>query len=127
MMAVPHHPAFRVRPSLGQFAKSGSWEAAWSFDLSELPDPGAVRCYLAGAPEIAFEAFFDEAFFGIRFAGEPPMVESLALGGLTALNTAACGEDLFRHLLGDHACDKPGDEMVIPHPVVHQASPSAPG
>jgi len=113
MMAVLHHPAFRLRPSLGQFAKSGSWEAAWSFDASELPDSEAVRSYLAGAPEIGFEAFFDEAFFGIRFAGEPPMVESLALGCLTALNTATCGEDLFRHLLGEHACDKPGDELAF--------------
>jgi hypothetical protein len=66
---VIHHPAFQGRPTSAQFAKNGSWETAWSFTPTDCPSPATLLAYLQEAREIAFEVFFGDAFFGIRFEG----------------------------------------------------------
>ena len=90
-----NHPVFKPRPDLGQFAKNGSWETAWSFQRGALPSAADVEAYLAGATEIAFEAFFGEAFFGARWSGEPRAVADFSLACVAALRTAVDGASFF--------------------------------
>lgn len=79
------HPAFQLAPRLGQFARDGLWEAAWAFDPDSPPGDAALRDYLQGAGEVAFEAFFGEAFFGVRRRGEPAELAAFARACVTAL------------------------------------------
>lgn len=106
-----NHPSFLLRPALGQFAKNGTWEKAWAFDVAERPDDGEVRNFLAGTSEVAFEAFFGEAFIGVRCTGEPRAVESQALQWLTAMESAVNGVDLY-HLLVDSPVFDTSEERI---------------
>lgn len=82
---------FQGQPTLGQFAKGGSWETAWAFDAGRLPTDAAVAAYLDHCTELAFEAFFGPAFFGVRFIGIPAQVHAFALEGLNALRASRDG------------------------------------
>ena len=97
------HPAFATSLRLAQFAKAGSWETAWSFSRAKLPSQAAVREYLAGASEVAFEVFFGDAFFGARFDGSAPEVEARSLTCLAALDGASDGASFFAGLSRDEA------------------------
>ncbi|AOG21560.1 hypothetical protein [Acidovorax sp. RAC01] len=79
-------PQFSCSPTSGQFAKGGAWESAWSFSPDALPSEDAVREYLGGSTEVAFEAFFGPSFFGARMTGQPREVEWFALQCVRALN-----------------------------------------
>lgn len=92
------HPAFRPRPDLGQFAKDGQWEAAWPFPASAVPTPERIHAYLAGATEVAFEAFFGSAFFGVRLRGTPQETARLAAACAIALGHAVDGAAFFADL-----------------------------
>jgi hypothetical protein len=75
------------RPTSGQFAFGGAWENAWSFACSALPDDDAVRACVAGRSEVAFEVFFGESFFGVRFNGTPDEVAAFASTCVQALRS----------------------------------------
>jgi hypothetical protein len=76
---------FQGPPTTAQFAKAGSWETAWSFDADQPPTEAAVIAYLGNCTELAFEAFFGPAFFGVRLVGTPAQVQAFAFEGLGAL------------------------------------------
>jgi hypothetical protein len=82
---------FQCAPTTAQFAKAGSWETAWTFDADRPPSDAAVIAYLDHCTELAFEAFFGNAFFGVRMAGTPAQVEAFAFEGLRALSASRAG------------------------------------
>ncbi|MGN6649122.1 hypothetical protein [Trinickia sp.] len=98
MASIIDHPAFKSRPTLGQFAKNGQWETAWAFGRDEVPSFEHVRDYLDGATEVAFEAFFDSAFFGIRFCGTTQEITQRAFECVIALRNALDGASFFADL-----------------------------
>ena len=55
-----NHPAFAGRPDFGKVAVAGVWEEAVTFAPGEVPE---VRC-----DDVAAEAFWGKAFFGMRTA-----------------------------------------------------------
>ena len=89
---------FNAAPTSGQFAKDGAWEHAWSFPSDALPDEIALRTYLGPATEVAFEAFFGDAFFGVRLSGPPPAIRAFADQCLQAICAAAQGESFMAAL-----------------------------
>jgi len=107
------HPAFRRRPTLGQFAKQGGWEAAWSFPAGEPPAPEILRAYLGGAGEVAFEAFFGDAFFGLRLQGVAAEVEAGAQACMAAMAEAADGAALVGALARRLGCDGFGRKLAF--------------
>ena len=107
------HPAFQGRPTLGQFAKQGSWETAWAFAIDALPSHDPVRAYLAGVTEVAFEAFFGDAFFGLRLQGDAADVEARALACVAALADAAEGDGFIAALSRHLGCQGFGGEIAF--------------
>jgi hypothetical protein len=91
-------PPFTSVPSSGQFAKAGVWEQAWSFASQDLPDMARVHAYLDGCTEVAFEAFFGDAFFGARVSGPPSAVQAFAGQCLQAMQAAVQGESFVAAL-----------------------------
>jgi hypothetical protein len=98
------HPAFRSRPDLGQFARHGAWEEAWSFPPSRPPSGPELAAWLSGAEEAAFEAFFGEAFFGLRFTGSAEAVAASARRCVGALAQARDGRSFFAALSAAGLC-----------------------
>jgi len=88
-------PAFQSRPDVVQFAKKGAWENAWGFPTDDLPDEGAVLGWISDSDEVAFEAFFGNAFFGLRCTGPAPGTKCFAIGCIRALRRARTGEPFF--------------------------------
>lgn len=82
---------FQGPPTTGQFAKGGAWETAWGFDADQPPANDTVIAYLDGCTELAFEAFFGQAFFGVRLVGTPAQVRAFAFEGLGALRDSRQG------------------------------------
>lgn len=97
-MGMVGHPAFEAQPDSGQFAKNGSWEDAWAFEQNALPSRALVTDYLAGATEVAFEAFFGAAFFGARMSGEAQEVAEFSFACVSALGAATDGASFFSSL-----------------------------
>ncbi len=93
-----HHPAFQSRPTTGQFAKDGAWESAWSFTADRPPTSGELDAFLADSAEVAFEAFFGGAFFGVRWTGPASEVRDRSRACVTAWETAVDGADFFSRL-----------------------------
>lgn len=93
-------PHFMSAPTLCQFAKDGVWEEAWSFPSDRLPSLLELENYLANRTEIAFEAFFGRAFFGVRLSGTRPEVKASSIQCLKAASAQALFFDTFRHELG---------------------------
>lgn len=77
---------FNGPPTTGQFAKDGNWENALSFKIGNPISFAELKAYLATSTEIAFELFFDDSFFGIRFEGESNRVLELSEYCLTCLH-----------------------------------------
>ena len=98
------HPAFRSRPDLGQLARNGAWEEAWSFPPSCPPSGAELAAWLDGAEEAAFEAFFGEAFFGLRFTGSTEAVAGSARLCVGALAQAQDGRSFFAALSAAGLC-----------------------
>ncbi len=92
---LQHLTLFHGAPNLGQFAKNGAWEQAWSFLCDGLPDERSVRTYLDQSTEVAFEAFWEDAFFGARFTGEAAVAECFAIKCVQALRAGSSGESFF--------------------------------
>jgi hypothetical protein len=95
---VHHHPAFHAAPTLVQFTSTGHWEDAWSFAPSACPDTSALRDYLVGCSEVAFEVFFGEAFFGARVLAPVHDVEQRVLAFVNCVRSARDGKALFPRL-----------------------------
>lgn len=98
MTSIIDHPAFKLLPTLGQFAKNGQWESAWAFEVTALPSSELIRDYIDGATEVAFEAFFDSAFFGIRLRGTTQEIARRATECVAALRNAVDGASFFADL-----------------------------
>ncbi|QTN28473.1 hypothetical protein HZ993_01015 [Rhodoferax sp. AJA081-3] len=96
----PRAPHFVSMPTSGQFAKNGAWEQAWSFQADGLPDTASLHAYLDESTEVAFEAFFGDAFFGVRLAGSPSAIRSFAGQCVQAMQAANQGEYLVAALSG---------------------------
>jgi hypothetical protein len=90
------HPAFNTAPTHGAFAKKGAWESAWIFSSSKTPSPAEIAKYIGNSNEVAFEAFFKDAFFGVRMSGETSSIEKFALTAVNYLCSAKDGVNLFQ-------------------------------
>ena len=100
-----------ARPNLGQFAKNGQWETAWGFQAVSAPLSEHVHDYLNGASEVAFEAFFDSAFFGIRLLGTTQEVARRATECAFALRNAVDGASFFADLANRLELDALGHDV----------------
>ncbi len=99
-------------PSLGQFAKNGIWEHAWSFDTRNPPLIHELETYLEGANEVAFELFFGASFFGIRFKGASSYLLELAMHCLECM-CSVTDFDSYVIALGKHPlCGKLCNEIT---------------
>ncbi len=101
------HPAFHIAPTHGAFAKNGSWESAWIFSTLVTPSPTEIAKYVENSNEVAFEAFFEDAFFGVRMSGETSSIEKFALTVVNHLCSAKSGGRFFE--LMEHSgyvCDR---------------------
>jgi GNAT superfamily N-acetyltransferase len=107
------HSAFRGRPTLGQFAKQGAWESAWAFAIGELPSREQLQDYLGGTTEVAFEAFFGDAFFGLRLQGDAAEVEARAQACIAATADAAAGDGFIAALCRHLGCQGFGREVAF--------------
>lgn len=68
-MPVIDDPRFSAGPTFGKLAVGGRWEQAVVFQPSGFAGPDDVRSHLGGSEEVACEAFFGQAFFGVRVYG----------------------------------------------------------
>lgn len=93
-----HHPAFQPRPATGQFAKNGAWETGLYFTADAPPSLAGLEAFLGGAGEVAFEAFFGDAFFGVRWTGTAQRVLAQSLACVQALQAAHDGPGFFSGL-----------------------------
>ncbi len=95
---LTEHPAFGAPLTYAQFAKNGVWEEAWKFDVSAVPENPSILDYLNGAEEVAFEVFFGDAFFGLRFSGTAEKARQGALVCVKAYRLASAGVQFFSTL-----------------------------
>jgi hypothetical protein len=93
-------PQFMSAPATCQFARDGVWEEAWSFPSDRPPSLPELDGYFANRTEVAFEAFFGRAFFGVRLSGTAPEVKAFSIQCLKAANAQASFFDALRHALG---------------------------
>jgi hypothetical protein len=103
---------FQGAPTGAQFAKAGAWEDAWAFDADRAPAEAAVIAYLDSCTELAFEAFFGHAFFGLRMAGTPAQVEAFAFEALSALS-ASRGGGFFEQMRQRFQLPVPGAPLAF--------------
>ena len=89
-----HHPLFSALPSHGQIATQGNWETAHKFSRLEAPGREQIATYIQGE-EAAFEAFFGNAFFGVRFQGDTEKVRQALVDSGNALRECQSGEGFF--------------------------------
>jgi hypothetical protein len=93
-----HHFAFKRAPSVGQFAKDGAWENAWTFDVHALPTLDQITTYTGHARELAFETFFGDVFFGVRCLGDSKKINEFAIGCVIALEATVSGKNFLTEL-----------------------------
>jgi hypothetical protein len=93
-------PQFMSSPTTCQFAKDGVWEQAWSFPGHRPPSLPELDGYLADRTEVAFEAFFGNAFFGARLSGSGPEVKAFSIKCLKAVSAQASFLDTLRREIG---------------------------
>lgn len=92
---MPRQPWFGSAPQSGKLAVSGQWEQAVVFSPGDFGTEPEVRELLRDDHDVACEAFFGEAFFGVRRRG---LVHDLALFVVTfakALGSARSGGEFF--------------------------------
>jgi hypothetical protein len=117
------HPHFRTIPSRGQIAIDGNWETACKFSRETPPKREEIVEYIRGE-EGAFEAFFGDAFFGVRFRGDPEHVRQALVDSGVALKECRSGEEFFAQmakimgsgkLLADFVESHITEPSTIPH------------
>jgi hypothetical protein len=88
---MKNHQNFSQRPDRGQFAVDGKWEEAVSFAPGKFRTEAEVVEYLGNRTEVAFEAFFQDSFFGIRRRGTTDDLVQFLLASAEALHAAKPG------------------------------------
>lgn len=88
-------PEFAGPVQFGKVAAAGKWEAAVTFRPGEFVTEADALDYLGDGCEVACEAFFGEAFFGIRLQGESVEVARDLATFAQAMSMAPAGADLF--------------------------------
>lgn len=101
---------FRCPPTSFQFALGGAWENAWSFPVDRVPSHEDLVTYLGQATEVAFEAFFGNAFFGARMTGSPLAVETF---GVQCLRAARAQESFFSTFHRELGCPVRGQRPAF--------------
>lgn len=89
------HPSFLGAPELGKLARAGEWERAVVFRPGELLDESMVLPLVAGSDDVACEAFFKSAFFGVRRTGRPEDLARFVGSFAQVLASAGSGADFF--------------------------------
>ncbi|MBK6764639.1 MAG: hypothetical protein IPG68_15855 [Micrococcales bacterium] len=80
---------FQSTPDSGKLAVAGEWECAVGFRPGEVPDLGGI------SDEVACEAFFGDAFFGVRRRGPVAALEAFVTAFTGAMAAAADGPSFF--------------------------------
>lgn len=93
MRPVIDDPRFATAPTFGKFAVAGRWEESVTFQPSRFPSEAQVRAHLGESQEVACEAFFGSAFFGVRTYG--PDVARFVTAFADAMGTAPDGAAFF--------------------------------
>jgi len=101
---------FTSSPTSIQFAKGGLWESAWSSSMDQLPSHQDLVRYLALSTEVAFEAFFGDAFFGARMTGSPQEVEGFSV---KCIQAARAQESFFPVLQRELGCPVSGQQPAF--------------
>lgn len=87
---------FRAAPQFGKLAVDGAWERAVTFQPGQYTDEAQAAAYLAGGHEVACEAFFGAAFFGIRRRGAPEHLSRFVACFGRAVAASGDGAELLR-------------------------------
>lgn len=135
-----NHPAFARAPDRVKVAVNGRWEDAVTADVGAGPLL-VSQLDLAGAADVACEAFFGAAFFGVRQSGTPVEMRSFVEEFTTISAAATSGPELFDAIihtfaipLGEHFryCELGAEgawqsvgPLRIEDPVVALAEPEA--
>ncbi len=91
-------PRFAAAPTFGKLAVAGRWEDAVTFHPSMSGWQEQIPDLLAGAEEVACEAFFGSAFFGVRSHGPDPV--RFVMSFAEAMRQAADGPAFFAAIEG---------------------------
>lgn len=106
-------PQLMSKSTTCQFAKDGVWEQAWAFPSDRPPSLPTLDDYLDNRTEIAFEAFFGRAFFGVRFSGTAPEVRAFSIMCLKAVCAQASFFDTLRNEIGCPSLEQKSDFAEI--------------
>ncbi len=85
-----------MAPSLFKVAIGGEWERAAVFRPDRMPSQAEVLEQFGSCEEVACEAFFGEAFFGVRKHG--PDVPRFLAEFANAVASAKAGQDFFQSM-----------------------------
>lgn len=91
-LTIIDHPRFTAAPTVGKLAIGGRWEQAVTFRPSDLRRRD-VEEFLGEHEEIACEAFFGSAFFGVRT--HRPDAAEFVIAFARAMRSAASGSAFF--------------------------------
>ena len=94
-----NHPSFNQAPTIGKMAMNGNWERAAIFKPGSFTTEREVREYIGDRREVACEAFFKDAFLGVRRQGDPEYLISFVLGFAKALESSCSGSELSETLI----------------------------
>ncbi len=86
---------FTSSPDFGQLAVDGEWETATVLKPGDFCGLAQAKEYLGNRTEMAFEAFFNGAYFGIRHAGNPADLAQLIVQYASALHVSKDGHEFF--------------------------------
>lgn len=89
------YPSFQSSPDRGQLAINGEWDRALRFDRGEALSESALRAYLGTGNEVALEAFFGDAFFGLRQVGTTEHLVQLVHSFAKATSMCNSGQEFF--------------------------------
>lgn len=89
------YPPFQSLPDRGQLAINGNWAQALRFSRGEAISESVVRAFLGNGNEVAMEAFFGDAFFGVRQLGATDHLIHLVHSFAEAMSVAHSGQEFF--------------------------------
>lgn len=87
---------FRAPPQFGKLAVDGEWERAVTFQPGEYTEEAQAAEFLAGGSEVACEAFFGAAFFGVRRRGATGELSRFVALFARAVASSGDGAELLR-------------------------------
>jgi len=92
-LLVIDDPRFTAAPTLGKLAIGGRWEQAVVFRPAQFESESEVLAHLGQSAEVACEAFFGSAFFGVRRYGHD--LARFVVAFADAMGSAASGSEFF--------------------------------